>query len=416
MAEAALADLTIVEWGQGLASAFSAKAFADLGAEVIKVEPPGGDPARGAEPFAGDVPDPERSGQFLYLNANKRGIALDLEVEQGRAVLRDLAQRADVMISDLHPTRLDALALDYPSLGTLNPRLILTLISPFGQTGPYRNYQGGDLIAWQMGGTGDGTPFNAVTEPAAQPPLRGGGYQADYLTGWTAASATMVAVFHRETYGTGQLVDVSAMEAVANMLRPNFAQYSYDRQTVREDRVKLGSPWIYPCKDGHISTSTLRDHWWEALKDLMGRPDWADSDVFANPLSRRQNADALDPLLAEWFSRYTRAELYPMLQEKGVPCFPVQSIGELLRSPQYEARGFFVEQQHPVAGPVRQPGPSIRYSATPWRVRRPAPLLGQHTEEVLAEALGYDRARIAALAAAGAIVSLPQPVRQRSAP
>ena len=391
MGAGALSDLTVVECGEGRAGAFGAKALADLGADVIKVEPLGGDRSRRAGPFPDDLPHPERSGQFLYLNANKRGVTLNIDTVRGRLILRELLQQVDILISDLPLPRLDELELDYPSLYRLNPRLIMTCISPFCLTGPYRSYKGNDLIAWHTGGTGYGTPFNAVTVPAEQAPLRGGGYQADYLAGWTGATATMVAVFHRETYGVGQLVDVSAMEAVANMVRATFAAYSYDRTTVPTTRLKTASPWIYPCKDGYISTSMLRDHWWEAVKELMGRPEWAENPIFADITLRRQHADALDPLLAEWFGQHTREELYRMLVARGIPCFPVNAIEDVVGSPQYHARGFFVVQEHPAAGKITQPGPAIRLSRTPWELRRSAPLLGQHNQEVFGDLLGYSR-------------------------
>ncbi|MGD9891350.1 MAG: CaiB/BaiF CoA transferase family protein [Dehalococcoidia bacterium] len=383
MAAAALSDLVVVECGQGAAGAFGAKALADLGADVVKVEPPEGDGGRYVGPFPGGIPHPEQSGRFLYLNANKRGVTLDVTSAPGRRLLHDLLDRADILISDLPPRRLDEIEIDASRLRDAHPRLITTLISPFGQSGPYREYAGSDLIAWHMGGTGYGTPFNAVTDPARQPPLRGGGIQADYLAGWTAAAATMAAVFHREQTGTGQVVDISAMEAVVNMVRAGVALFSYDRAAVPETRLKAGSPWIYPCRDGFISMSTLRDHWWEALKDLMGRPAWADNPTFTDVAGRRQNADALDALLGEWFGAHDRAELYEMLVPRGVPCFPVNTVDDVLRSPQLNARGFFVTQEHPAAGAIIQPGPAIRLSETPWCLRRPAPLLGQDNEEVL---------------------------------
>ena len=391
MLEPALADLTVVECGLGLAGAFCAKALADLGADVIKVEPPDGDPARRAGPFFGDTPNNEASGQFLYLNANKRGITLDLEADRGRRNLRELLQPADILVTDFSPRRLEELELDYPHLQTLNPGLIATCISPFGQTGPYRDYLGSDLIAWHMGGTGYGTPYNAVSNPEEQPPLRGGGYQAEYLAGWTAAAATMAALFHRHTYGSGQMVDISAMEAVANMMRPSFAAYSYQREAIVDTRRKNGLAWVFPCKDGHISTSFARDHWWDSMKEVMGRPEWAESPVFADLASRRVNADALELLLIEWFMRHTRQELYRMLQASGVSCFPINSIQEVVDSPQYAAREFFVEQEHPVAGRIKQPGPPVRYSKTPWRLRKAAPLLGEHNQEVLGGLMGYSR-------------------------
>lgn len=383
MAATALSDLVVVECGQGAAGAFAAKALADLGADVVKVEPLEGDAARGRGPFPADQPHPERSGLFLYLNANKRGVTLDLDADRGRQLLDGLLRRADILISDLPRGRLAALNLDFEHLSSRYPRLIETLVSPFGQTGLYRDFAGSDLVVWQMGGTGYGTPFNAVADPSKHPPLRGGDRQADYLAGWTAAAATMAAVFHRMQSGVGQLVDISAMDAVANMVRAGLALHSYDRGLVPRSRLKAGSPWIYPCKDGHISTSNLRDHWWEALKDLMERPAWADSPMFADVAARRQNADALDPMLAEWFALHTRAELYRMLVERGIPCFPVNTVDDVMKSPQFNARGLFVTQEHPLAGPITQPGPAIRLSATPWSLRNPAPLLGQHTAEIL---------------------------------
>lgn len=384
MTQGALADLLVVECGEGLAGAFAGKAFADYGAEVIKVEPPEGDPARRRGPFPGDEPHPERSGQFLYLNANKLGITLDLDSGPGRAALDGLAGHADLLITDMPPARLDALGLTPAAVLDGRPRLTWAAITTFGLTGPYRDYRGGDLVAWHMGGTGAGTPFNAVTDLESQPPLRGGGYQAEYLAGWTAASAAMIGLFYRAAYGVGQVIDVSRVESVANMMRPSFATWSYDANALPASRRKAGSPWIYPCKDGHVSISTLREHWWTALKELMGNPEWAASPAFATTADRRANADALDPLLEEWLRQFTRAELYPMLQGRGIPCFPVLSIGELVSAPQYVDRGVIVEQHHPLAGIVRQPGPSIRYSATPFAIRRPAPLLGQHNAEVFA--------------------------------
>jgi crotonobetainyl-CoA:carnitine CoA-transferase CaiB-like acyl-CoA transferase len=381
MPDGALSDLTVIEVGEGLAGAFAGKAFADFGADVIKVEPPAGDPSRRHGPFPGDEPHREKSGQFLYLNANKRSVTLDLSCFAGRQALSRLTGEADVLITDMAPRELAAIDCEPAQFLADKPRLTWTAITTFGLSGPYRDYKGADLIGWHVGGTGSGTPFNAVTD-LAEPPIRGGGNQTEYLTGWTAAAATMVGVFYRAACGMGQVIDVSRVESVANMMRPSFALYSYDRSMLPADRTKAGSPWIYPCRDGHISTSHLREHWWTNLKELMGSPEWAASEAFASSVLRRANADALDPQLAEWFANYTRAELYPLLQSRGIPCFPVHSVAEMLEAPQYVDRGVIVDQHHPVAGTIRQPGASIRYSETPWRLRRPAPLLGEHNAEV----------------------------------
>lgn len=397
-----LATLKAIECGQGLAGAFAAKALADMGADVIKIEPPSGDRSRRTGPFPNDIPDPEQSGQFLYLNANKRGITLNLDTLRGRQILRELVQKVDILITDFPPPRLDELEIDYTAFQSINPHLIMACISPFGQTGPYRNYKGNDLIAWHVGAKGRDTP-TSVTNLEEHPPLRGGGYQADYLTGWTAASSIMVAIFYREAYGVGQMIDISAMEAVANTLRPLFAQFSYDRTTIRSTRLGRGNLWVWPCKDGYISTSIAREHWWQALKELMGNPEWAENPAFADLASRRENADALEALIFEWLSHYTPQELYHMLTAKGIPCFPVNSIKDLMKSPQYRERQFFVVQEHPVAGKIRQPGPTIRYSKTPWQIRRPAPLLGQHNQEVYCDLLGYSHSDLVLLKRLGVV-------------
>ncbi|MBT4521145.1 MAG: CoA transferase, partial [Halieaceae bacterium] len=227
MTDSALSHLRIVDCSQAVAGPFCAKVFADLGADVIKVEPPQGDSSRRRGPFPNDKPHPECSGQFLYNNTNKRSVTLDLEHDDDRTQLRRLVSQADLLIIDLSPEKLDELGLGYEELCTDNDQLIVTCISPFGLEGPYRNYRGSELINFHIGGLGVETPHNQVTDPPREPPLKAGGYQASYLTGWTAAMASMVALQHRRAQGRGQCVDIAAMESVASMLRYSFAAQSY---------------------------------------------------------------------------------------------------------------------------------------------------------------------------------------------
>ena len=386
MAERALSELVVIEYSFGVPGAMCAKAMADLGAKVVKVEPSEGDPTRRSGPFPGGVPNPEASGQFLYLNANKRGITLDIQAREDYGRLIQLLASADVFVTDVSPRRADELGVDYPHLEPVNPRLVATYVTPFGLTGPYRDYKGSDLIAWHMGGMGYETPWFALTDLEKQPPLRAGGYQADYLAGWTAALAAMMAVFHRDAYGIGQMVDVSAMEAVANHIRSNFAFYTHEISKLPESRLKSHFPWIWACRDGYISVSFASAHWWESLRDIMGRPAWAEGPEGGGMDAAVANMDVLEPQLAVWMSRHTRQELYEMLQSRGVPCFPVLSMEEVTKSPQYVDRRFFATQDHPVAGRVKQPGPPARLRRTPWSLDRPAPMLGQHNAEVFGEA------------------------------
>ncbi|MDE2932328.1 MAG: CoA transferase [Chloroflexota bacterium] len=401
--DGALNDLRVVEYAQGVTGPFCGKAFADLGADVVKVEPPGGDRSRTHGPFPNDEPHPEKSGRFLYLNTNKRCITLNIEDEAGRELLRELAASADILIADLPPTAYGELELDYETLSAQNAGLIMVCTSPFGLTGPYRDYQGSAFTAFHIGGMGRETPYNEITDSEAFPPLVDGGDQADYLTGWTAATMALIAVFHRSTYGTGQLLDVSAMESVAGMTRMPIASIGYGQEP-KISREKANFPWVMPCKDGHVSFAPfLMDHWWRAVVDMMGSPDWAVSEVFATTMGRVQNADVVEPLTVEWLMEHTKQEIYEMALARNVACFPVNTMEEVLNSRQYAARDFFVDVEHPKAGTQRQPGAAGIYSSTPWAVRRPAPLLGQHTREVVCGELGRSEEELAALAASGAV-------------
>jgi len=400
MSDAALSDLFVLECAEGVAGPFCGKAFADLGADVVKIEPPRGDRSRAAGPFPGDVAHPERSGQFLYNNANKRGVTLELERGSERRHFLDLAASADVVIIDLPPLRLRDLELDYTHLRAVNDQLVVTCISPFGQTGPYRDYRATELTKFHIGGMGRETPYNQVTNLEQQPPLKAGGHQASYLTGWTAAAATMVALHHRAVYGSGQLVDIAEMEAVASMLRYTFASLSHDANSVWP-RHKIGFPWILPCKDGHVSFSPFHfDHWWAGFKDMMGHPAWAEAEMFSTMAARLQYADVLETLSTEWMMGYSKAVLYEMALQRGLPCFPVHSIPEVVKSRQFGVRDFFVTVAHPEAGAVKQPGPPYRLHGTPWRIARPAPRLGEHNAEILVGSRNPDCRRTASTATA----------------
>ena len=401
-AEGALSDLRVVEYAQGVTGPFCGKAFADLGADVVKVEPLGGDRSRAHGPFPGDEPHPEKSGRFLYLNTNKRGVALDVESSAGGEVLRELAASADIFIADLPPTAYGELGVDYEALSARNAGLIMVCTSPFGLSGPYRDYQGTAFTAFHIGGMGRETPYNEITDSEAYPPLVDGGDQADYLTGWTAAIMALIGVFHRSTYGTGQLLDVSAMEAVAGMTRMPIASIGYGQEP-KISREKANFPWVMPCKDGHVSFAPfLMDHWWRAVVDMMGSPDWAVSEAFATTMGRVQNADVVEPLTVEWLMEHTKQEIYEMALARNVACFPVNTMEEVLNSRQYAARDFFVDVEQGEAGTQRQPGAAGIYSGTPWAVRRPAPRLGEHTREVVCGELGHSNEELAALVGMGA--------------
>lgn len=402
MFEGALSDLKIVELAEMVAGPFCTKVMADLGAEVIKIEKPrDGDPARQRGPFPRDEPHPERSALFLYLNTNKRGITLDISRPAGGQLFRTLVQEADIVVEAQPPGILAALGLGYEALQALNPRLIMASISPFGQTGPYKNYRAYDLNCYHFGVVGYETPFNQVTDPATQPPLKAAGEQADFLTGWTTAAAIMCAVHWRHLTGAGQLIDQAEIEAVANMIRPNYPFYygeppdGPNRQRL-SNRREWGLPWVWPCRDGHVAILALTDKHWEALKALLGKSEWMEDELFKSPLGRLMHADVIKSLLESWLREHDRDEIYQRGQALHLPVFPVQNLAEVMATPQFHARQFFLPQEIPGAGAVLLPGPPFKMSLTPWSLRRPAPRLGQHNAEVYG-ALGLSTAELTRL-------------------
>jgi len=403
-----LGDLKIVELAEMVAGPFCTKVMADLGAEVVKIENPrDGDLARQRGPFPHDQPHPERSTLFLYLNTNKRGITLDVRKPDGARLFRDLVKNADILVETWKPGALAALGVGYDNLKAVNPHLIMASLTPFGQTGPYKDYQAYDLNCYQFGVLGYETPFNQVTDPATQPPLKAAGEQADCLAGWTTATAIMCAVHWRHLTGEGQHVDMAEIEAAANMIRPNYPFYYYERPD-GPNRVRLskrqewGLPWVWPCRDGYVAILAITDKHWETLKDLLDRPEWMDGELFKTPLDRFMHADVIRSLLETWLVEHDRDEIYKNGQALHLPIFPVQNLTEVMGTRHFREREFFVPQEIPGAGPVLLPGPPFKMSLTPWSLRRPAPRLGQHNAEVYG-GLGLGAAEMAKLQEQGVI-------------
>ncbi len=408
MAEGALGDLKIVELADMIAGPFCTRVMADLGAEVIKVEKPrDGDLARQRGPFPHHEPHPERSTLFLYLNTNKRGITLDFSKPAGVRLFRALVKDADILVEAQKPGALTALGLGYDHLKALNPGLIMASISPFGQTGPYKDYKAYDLNCYHFGVVGYETPFNQVTDPTTQPPLKAAGEQADFLTGWTTAAAIMCAVHWRHLTGEGQHVDLAAIEAVANMIRPNYPFYYYEppdgpnRQRLSK-RQEWGLPWVWPCRDGYVAILAITDQHWYALKALLGQPEWMEDELFKTPQGRFMHADVIKSLLETWLQEHARDEIYKNGQALHLPIFPVQNLTEVMATRHFHEREFFVSQEVPGAGSVLLPGPPFKMSLTPWSLRRPAPRLGQHNTHVYSD-LGLSAAEIARLQEEGVI-------------
>jgi crotonobetainyl-CoA:carnitine CoA-transferase CaiB-like acyl-CoA transferase len=378
----ALAGITVVECGDGVAAAFAGKLFALLGAGVIKVEPPQGDITRRYGPFPGDVEDPEKSGLFQYLNADKSGVVLDLTQSAQRAQLGELLAGADVLIHDVPPHERAAYGLDSRALTSAYPRLIAAGISVFGDSGPYSNYRAYDLTAQHGSGLASCAPLSSPL--AEMPPLKVFGHQADFQGGLYAAAVILAAYFDRMKSGRGQAIEISEQELLAAALELSFVFYTYEgRQTSRLGRRALG-PWgIYECADGLIATNCPEEAMWQRLVELMGNPDWAHEELFKDRLSRGRNMDALKLFFEEWSHGWTKADLCAAAQAKRIPIAPVNTMADVYGDEHLRAREFFV----PLPGArsangdlVLVPGVPFKTSAMGWRLQRPAPRLGEHND------------------------------------
>ena len=388
-----------------LAAAMAAKSFADFGAEVIKVEPPAeGAQERKLGPFRDGKHDRETGGLHLFLNTNKLGVTLDLEKPRAREVLFALLGQADVVLNPNLPSFNESNELSWRSLTERFPRLIVVSLTTFGADSPYRDLRGGDLVATQMSGVGYETPWHQVTDLEKEPPLKLAGRQSDYLAGYTAAAAAMIALFDRKHTGAGQHVDVSQWLAMVSMIRPNLGGSThestesplYKRLSMR---IKAGAQWVYPCADGWVSFNAGTERFWQGWKKAMGNPEWMDAEIFRTTADRAAHVDVIEAAIHDWLSTITKKEAFQRAQAEHVPCFPVHEVREVAENDQYRARNFFVDCEHPVAGKVRMPGAPCSFSATPWQIKRGAPRLGEHNRKIFGERLGIDQAELERMAA-----------------
>ncbi|HSE47006.1 MAG TPA: CoA transferase [Gemmatimonadales bacterium] len=381
----ALRGLRVVECGEMVSASYAAKLMADLGADVIKVEPPEGDASRRRGPYPrGMEGHVDASGLFIYLNSNKRGVTLKLEHEADRGELLALLDDADVFIHNLTTKDITRLDLAYDLLADRLPRLVYTSVTPFGLTGPHADWAAENLTVVAAGGWASVTPGNSPY--ADLPPLKAFGAQADFQAAAHAAVATMGALFARRLTGRGQLVEVSAQECIAAALELALVTYTYTGRVASRLGIRTSAPMeIMECKDGLIFVMTADPHQWDAFVHMMGDPDWASWEIFDDRFKRGENRDALRPLIEAWLLEHTVEEVFDMAGEARLPFAPVSNIADLIDSPHLKARGFFVTTRHPVAGEVTMPGAPYVLPDTPWSLRSPAPTLGQHNDEVLAK-------------------------------
>jgi len=379
--ERALEGVRVLDLSQDIAGPYCTRILAGFGAEVIKVEKPGeGDRARSIAPFLNDTPGTERSGLFLYLNSNKKSITLNLESRAGVKIFKELVRDADVVVESFSPGVLDKLGLGYAALEQINPQLVMTSITNFGQTGPYRDYQLSHLVVWGMSG---GRYSNG--QPGI-PPWQGPTWLSDYLTGCYGATGTLSALYYRNVTGIGQQVDVSMLEGMLLMVPFPAVVYSITGKDYASFTICfLG---VFPCKDGYIGINFLTQAQWELICQFFGMPELIQDPRFENMalvIANLQEARALfAPKIAEW----TTMDLFLAATEWRVPAGLVPTTREIIESPQHQARGFFEEVEHPIMGKVVMPGAPFKMMETPWEMRTAAPLLGEHNKEIYDDLLG----------------------------
>ncbi|QDX81199.1 hypothetical protein B9N43_08080 [Denitratisoma sp. DHT3] len=399
----ALAGIKVVDFGQMVSAPYCAKLFSDYGADVIKVEPPGGDMARRMGPFPGDVPHPEKSGLYFFHNTNKRGITCDVASEEGRTLFLRLLQWADVLIENHLPRQMKEWGLDYERLVTINPKLVVISITPFGQTGPYAGWNGYDLNAYHL----TGASSRYCGRPGGMP-LEHGTFSADYFGAISAATWGMAAVYGRELVGGGQQVDVSCAEAIAATFVGGQNIGGLAQDGIFDKRTGVGMPQgapatIMPCKDGHVWMLALEPGQWNGLRKVMGDPEWADLDIFQNMKTRAENADVIYSFLQEWTMEHTKMEIQEKCQAAGCPITAVYTVAEAAEEPHLKARDYFVDMEHPELGKLKNLGAPFKLPACPGGPERPAPLLGQHNDEVYGGVLGLGADEIRGLRARAVI-------------
>ena len=382
----AFSDVRVIDLSTGIAGPFCSKLFADFGADVIKVEPPTGDESRRLGPFPDDEDDPEASGIFQYLNTNKRCVTLDATTPAGRSLLRELIPEAGIVVESYPPDAMRQMGFGYSEIRKLRDDAILVSITPFGQTGPWRDDQATDIVQYAASGIGyvNGTPD--------QEPLKEPGNQSHFHAGTCAFLGAATALIYRDISGVGQQVDVSTLEAVTAAFAPQLlaSQHTGVSQKRRFPGLPSG---LLPCKDGYVALNVRHQPTWAHLWLFFEEPEIADDPRFATPEDRRANTAELAELITPRLERFTMQELYHGLSPLRINVGMTLDIEQLVNDEHMIKRGFFVpisqSSQNGKSETQKMPGAPFKMSATPWEIRTYAPSLGQHNSEVFGQMLGH---------------------------
>ena len=401
---AALEGISVLDLTHYIAGPYCTRLLAGFGADVLKIEPPGGERGRRMAPFFRDEPGPDSSLPFAYLNVGKRSLTLNLKSEEGREILRSLLSETDILVENFAPRVMPSLGLDYASLREVAPHLVMVSISNFGQTGPYRDYKATDIVEYALGG------LMYIFGAYDREPLKHAFNQAQFKAGTDAASAALMALYHQRMTGgrrggRGQHVDVSIQEAVASGLRDVVNNYTYTGAIRRRQPNHSGDlQRLRATADGYLLPnpglgSGLN---WSSYAEFLNLPE-LDDERFSTPSARLANAEELGCILDEYFIRQDKYDVFYESHKRRFIFGVIQSPEEAMNDPQFAHRGFFDAIDHPVMGSVKFPGAPFTLESTPWKSGEPAPAAGQHNAEVLGGQLGYSEPQLAELRSLGVI-------------
>ena len=397
----ALEGVTIVDPTAHIAGPYSTKMLADLGARVIKVERPGGDPSRTLGPWLGDEAGIERSGTYQFLNTNKESIVLDLKSDGGREVLRKLVGKADLVVESFEPETARTLGVDYASISAMADVPMLS-ITNFGQEGPYRDYQLSDTVLFAMGGEMFSTGI------ASREPLKTGGTSTLLQCGAYGAIAAMGAIHAWELHKIGQHIDVALFEVQAHSVDRRSSAilaYRFSGRVLERPATPHAAPagGVYPCADGYVEVTASLGNYWNRFVDMIG-DDGLRAPEFANPAfaASPEGKAAADAVVYPWMLSHTRQEIWTEARRAHAMVAPLFTGVDLYNDPVLHERGFWDKVEHAVLGEFPLPGRPYVLEKPPWRLRKPAPMLGEHTGAILSE-LGYDEAQQATLRLEGVV-------------
>lgn len=391
-----LEGIVVLDLTKVLAGPFCCMQLADFGATVIKIEPPGqGDDSRHIGPHVKG-----ESTYFISVNRNKKSVTLNLKSPRGVEIFRDMVKKADVLVENFRPGTMDKLGLGYLEISGINPRIIYASGSGFGQTGPYRQRPAYDPIVQSLGG------IMSVTGQPGGGPTRVGVSIGDLAAGLYLAQGILLALLSREKTGQGQQIDVAMLDCQVALLENHISRYLVAGQIPRPvgNRHPSFAPFgSFATGDGYITIAAGNNKLWASLCEVLGKPRLAADPRFANNVDRAANYGEMEREMEEVLRTKTSAQWADILDRAGIPCGPIQTVEQVINDPQVMAREMIVEQQHPVLGKVQVAGIPVKMSGTPGRVGEPAPLLGQHTGEVLRELMGFDEHTIKSLKDEGVI-------------